>query len=925
MDTHAASFATRWNLDLLEEQYARWQQDPASVEKDWQFFFAGMQLAMERPLDEDGAPVTSSGSDGDKPGRALQQSVDDLIYAFRDLGHSICDLDPLGMNNNPSNPQLELERFRLGDSQLKLEFATDTIPGLGTKTSLGDLIDFLRSTYCGKIGVEYMHITDPERRIWLQHQIEESRNQPALSIDDKRRVLIKLSQGALLEKFIHTKFFGQKRFSLEGAESLIPALDAAVELAPEMGTKEMVFGMAHRGRLNVLCNIMDKSYEEVFTEFEENWDPSQMEGNGDVKYHLGFSTDHITARGRRIHLTLCANPSHLEAVNPVVLGRTRAKQRQQADTADRQGVIPVIIHGDAAMAGQGLVMETFQLSDLDGYRVGGCLHIVINNQIGFTTLPHDSRSTPYCTDIAKMVEAPVWHVNGDDPEAVVHCIRMALRYRQEFGRDAVVDIVCYRRFGHNETDEPNYTQPTLYSLISKHASVTELYRQQLLDRGDLDQAEVEGIETIMKNQLQDALDQVKTKAAKSRRTKFKGVWTGLSNQYSHEPVETGVAEDTIEAVAGALSTAPANFNIHPTIKRLLGRRAKTIKNREPIEWAFAEMLAFGSLLAENIPVRLSGQDSRRGTFSQRHSYWYDVKTRERWSPLAHIQERQARYCVYNSPLSEAAVLGFDFGYSLAEPNMLIIWEAQFGDFVNGAQVIIDQFISSCEAKWGRMAGLVMMLPHGQEGAGPEHSSARLERFLESCAGSNMQVAYCSTAAQHFHILRRQMHRSFRKPLILMTPKSHLRSKEASSPIDDLVNGRFHEVLPDPAFTAGFESKAKRLILCTGKVYHDLATERTKRELDDVAIIRIEQLYPWPEQQLREVLSQYADITDITWCQEEPENFGAWRFIEPRLRQLLGHDVRYAGRASSSVPAPGSKLLFSIEQNQLLADALQLQA
>ena len=755
--------------------------------------------------------------------------------------------------------------------------------------------------------------------MYLQQRIEANRNQPELNMDQKRRILMKLCQAELLEKFIHTKFFGQKRFSLEGCESLIPALDTIVENCPDYGVKEIVMGMAHRGRLNVLCNTLNKSFEEVFSEFEDNWEPGQIDGNGDVKYHKGYSNHHITSQGRKVYLTLTANPSHLEAVDPVVMGRARAKQRQHQDIEQRKVVLPVLIHGDAAMSGQGLVMEVFQLSQLEGYRVGGTIHIVINNQIGFTTLPHDSRSTRYCTDIAKMVEAPVFHVNADDPEAVARAMELALDYRQKFSADVVIDLVCYRRFGHNETDEPNYTQPTMYNIIAKHPSATSLYKQQLQDRGDLSQEEIDGVDTIMKNQLQDALNTVKTKPVASRRTKFEGVWQGLHNKYEHGVVHTGVSRESIELIGKALSTWPEHFNIHKTIKRLAERRGKMLANNELIDWAFAEMLAFGSLLVEGTPIRLSGQDSRRGTFSQRHSYWYNIETRERYSALNCITDEQAKYCCYNSPLSEAAVLGFDYGYSISEPNMLIIWEAQFGDFANGAQIIIDQFIASSESKWGRVSGLVMMLPHGQEGMGPEHSSARLERFLELAAEDNMQVAYCTTAAQHFHILRRQMHRDFRKPLILMTPKGHLRSKQSSSTLDELVSGHFQECILDlPENTK--PSDITRVIACTGKIRHELLEARDESQRDDVAILAVEQLFPLDETLINELLEPLGEIEFVgARKNQRMPVLGASSSLN--CVGLLVKTLAYAGRKASASPAAGSASMWRHEQNQLLQQAL----
>ena len=924
------AFATPANLEALEAQYERWKQDPSSVDHDWQLFFQGFDLGFARPAEDIGTTTNRQPETGaltKVPGRSEQERFEYLVASYRAVGHTICTLDPLGFNNQESNPALELETFGLTEADLDHEFAINNLPGVaGSRATLRTVIEHLRKTYCGHIGVEYMHIQNREQRLWVRNAVETGHNQPVLTHEEKRRILMKLNQAETLEHFIHTKFLGQKRFSLEGGESLMPAMDAIIEECPELGIKELVLGMAHRGRLNVLCNTLNKSYEEIFTEFEGNYDLRELQGDGDVKYHLGYSSDHVTSEGRTIHLTLSPNPSHLEAVNPVVLGRVRGKQRQAGDNQTRSQVVPILIHGDAAFAGQGLIMECFQLSQLEGYKVGGCIHIVTNNQIGFTTLPADSRSTRYCTDIAKMIDAPVFHVNGDDPEAVVHVAKIAARFRQEFKSDVVIDIVCYRRYGHNESDEPNYTQPTMYARISEQERVSKLYTAQLLKRGDLAQEEVDAIATIMQNQLQDALNSIKVKPAKLHRPRLDGVWSGISNGYEHTPVESGIPAERLESIGKALSTWPADFNIHPKIKKLVEERGKVIATHGRIEWSLGELLAFGSLVQDGIPGRLSGQDCRRGTFSQRHSYWYDIKSRERYAPLDNITNKLAKFCIYNSPLSEAAVLGFDYGYSLAEPNMLIIWEAQFGDFVNGAQVIIDQFLSSSESKWGRFSGLVMMLPHGQEGAGPEHSSARLERFLQASAEDNLQVAYCTTAAQHFHILRRQMLRKVRKPLILMTPKSHLRSKQAASDFSEFVTGRFHELLADPnAGQADHHKQVKRVVFATGKIAHELLSRRDEEKMAHIAIIRIEQLYPLHEAMLTQLLKPYGKQVDIVWCQEEPQNMGAWTFIEPYLRRLTGKEVTYAGREAAASPAPGSMSLFSIEQESLIAAALGLVA
>ena len=915
------------NQQVLDEMYGRWQQDPVSVDHDWQIFFSGFDLGVARLVPEADGSVGSPSAmipdaKGHSPGRAEQERVEYLVASYRSVGHTLCTLDPLGFINVEHNPALDLATFGLADEHLDQEFAVNNLPGLeGNRATLRAIVAHLRQTYCGTIGVEYMHIQNRDQRLWVRNQVERGSNQPVLSRDEKRRILLKLNQAETLEQFIHTKFIGQKRFSLEGGESMMPALDAIIELAPELGIEEYIIGMAHRGRLNVLCNTLNKSYEEVFTEFDGSYDISDLQGDGDVKYHLGFASDHITASGKKVHLVLNHNPSHLEAVNPVVLGRVRGRQRQKGDSKTRAKVAPILIHGDAAFAGQGLVMEIFQLSLLEGYTCGGTIHIITNNQIGFTTLPSESRSTRYCTDLGKMLDAPIIHVNGDDPEAVVHACKIATRYRQAFKSDVIVDIVCYRRHGHNETDEPNYTQPTMYAKIAEHPRVSAIYTERLLSRKDIQPEEAEAIATIMQNQLQDALTTIKAKPAKLTRIRNTGVWAGIKRNYTHDPVETGVEAAVLADLGKALSSWPADFAIHPKIKRLAEERGKVIANKGRVDWALGELLAVGSLLVEGTPARLSGQDCRRGTFSQRHSYWWDVKSGARYAPLDYIRPTQAKFCVYNSPLSEAAVLGFDYGYTLAEPNMLIIWEAQFGDFINGAQVIIDQFLAASESKWGLGSGLVLMLPHGQEGAGPEHSSARPERFLQLAAEDNIQVAHCTTAAQHFHILRRQVHRQIRKPLILMTPKSHLRSKQASSDLGEFVTGRFHEILPDPGVDP---KKVTRVVLCSGKVAHDLMDRRVEEKIDHVAIVRLEQLYPLHEELLTKVADSYGKA-ELVWCQEEPANQGPWFFIEPHLRRLFKRDLPYCGREAAASPAPGSNLVFQIEQEQLVAEALGIQA
>jgi 2-oxoglutarate dehydrogenase E1 component len=763
-----------------------------------------------------------------------------------------------------------------------------------------------------------MHIRDTAIRNWLIERMEPARNRPRLDAKKKRRIIYKLSAAELFERFLQEHYVGQKRFSLEGGETLIPLLDAVIERAGQAGVREIVMGMPHRGRLNVLANILDKPYGMIFNEFEGDHLPETVGGDGDVKYHLGFSADHVTSEKQTVHLSLTGNPSHLEAVNPVVEGRVRAKQRRFKD-ADRRIGIPVLIHGDAAFAGQGLVAETLNLSQLPGYRTGGTIHIVVNNQIGFTTAPSEGRSTRYCTDVAKMIEVPIFHVNGEDPEAVVYVGELAFDFRQTFGQDVVIDMFCYRRHGHNEGDEPAFTQPIMYEKIKDRISIRELYTEQLVLSGDLSSKESETITETFPEKMQQVLEEVRRGASDphpSRR--FGGAWSGLGAAYSFTPVETGVSYDILRTITEKYIEVPEGFSVNPKLIRLLSNRIKTFEAREPVDWPFAEVLSIGSLLWEDTPVRLSGQDSRRGTFSQRHAVLVDTRNEDRFIPLNHLKENQAEFCVYDSLLSEAAVLGFDYGYSLDEPHMLIMWEAQFGDFANGAQVIIDQFIASAESKWGRASGLVMLLPHGYEGQGPEHSSARLERFLQLCAEENIQVAVPSTPAQYFHLLRRQVRRGFRKPLIVMTPKSLLRHKQAVSPVDQFTAGHFHDVLDDPAAP----DRARRVLLCSGKIYYDLAARRAEVAGGrDVAIIRIEQLYPWPAALLRTVLAKYESAREWVWVQEESQNMGAWTFASPRLDDLLGTSVQYVGRDASASPATGSKLIHDREQAEIIEAAV----
>ncbi|MHC5536942.1 2-oxoglutarate dehydrogenase E1 component, partial [Singulisphaera rosea] len=903
-----STVANRWNLDLIEENYQRWRVDPASVEESWQIFFEGYELGH--------SGNGTAGAEVDQDGARAQASVTRLIDGYREIGHYLADLDPLKLNpSRDSHELLEPQAFDLSSADLDKQYYNRlTDPPYST---LRALIAILRETYCRKIGVEYMHIRNTEIRRWLQERMEPNRNRPRFDIRQKRRIILKLNAAELFETFLHTHYVGQKRFSLEGGEMLIPLLDAVIERSSKYGVREIVMGMPHRGRLNVLANILNKPYGMIFGEFEGNM-PETVGGDGDVKYHLGFSADHVTTDKHSVHLSLTPNPSHLEAVNPVVEGRMRAKQRRFKDR-DRKLGLPILIHGDAAFAGQGLVAETLNLSQLPGYRTGGTIHIVVNNQIGFTTAPNDGRSTRYCTDVAKMIEVPIFHVNGEDPEAVVYVAELALDFRETFGQDVVIDMVCYRRHGHNEGDEPAFTQPLMYGKIRDRMTIRELYTEHLVMTGDLSTDEVETIAETFRDKMEEVYKEVheRHEAPRPAPRGFSAHWTGLTSQYSFKPVETGVSYETIKSMTELMAAVPSNFALNPKIERILAARVKTVEAKGGVDWAFGEALAFGSLLLENTPVRLSGQDSRRGTFSQRHAVLVDGRTGERYVPLNHLAEGQAEICVYDSFLSEAAVLGFDYGYSLDEPHMLILWEAQFGDFANGAQVIIDQFIASAESKWDRASGLVMLLPHGYEGQGPEHSSARLERFLQLCAEDNIQVVYPSSPAQYFHMLRRQVRRDFRKPLIVMTPKSILRHKAAVSPVEQFVSGRFQEVIDDPADPKHIQ----RVVVCSGKIYYDLIAKREAvGKSREVAIVRLEQFYPWPADALKAAFSRYRSAREWVWVQEESQNMGGWTFVAPRLQELMNVSFQYVGRDASASPATGSHAVHDREQEELVEAA-----
>jgi 2-oxoglutarate dehydrogenase E1 component len=898
-----SSLAGPYNLDVVEEAYQRWRRDPGSVDDSWRLFFDGFELGMSQRAEPSAELIRQ------------QIGVVRIIDGYRRLGHALAQLDPLS-DPPTSHPLLELSNYSLKEADLDRDYNTSHFYGL-PRATLRQLLAALRETYCRTIGVEYMHIQDRPIRNWLQERMEPRRNHPELPRRLRLRALMMLHNAEIFEKFLHTRYIGQKRFSLEGAETLIPLLDHLVERAADSGVCELVLGMAHRGRLNVLANVLHKPYQEIFSEFEENYLPNSSAGDGDVKYHVGFSSDRASGKGNPIHLTLTPNPSHLEAVNPVVEGRVRGKQRLRGDE-ERNQVMPLLIHGDAAFAGQGLVAETLNLSQLAGYRTGGTIHIIINNQIGFTTRPSDARSSRYCTDVAKMIEVPIFHVNSEDPEAVLYVVGLALEFRQAFHKDVVIDMYCYRKHGHNEGDEPAYTNPVMAAKIEKKESLSTIYSEFLVVHNVLSAEEDQAIKQDFQGRLNAAQTELKKSAHYVGTEKpYEGRWKSISPEYSHKPVETGVSPEVLEQVGRSLSETPREFEPHEKVRPILEGRRRDILERRPVNWGLAELLAFGSLLLEGYAVRLSGQDSRRGTFSQRHAVLYDRRDERLYIPLQYLSDQQGNFAVFDSLLSEAAVLGFEFGYSLDSPNILTLWEAQFGDFANGAQVIIDQFIVCSRSKWQRDSGLVMLLPHGYEGQGPEHSSARLERYLQLCAEDNIQVCNASTPAQYFHLLRRQLHAGYRRPLIIMTPKSLLRHKLAVSPFDQFTRGAFQEAMDD---SDAKSDRIRRILLCSGKVYYDLVEERARTHAP-AAILRLEQLYPFPSDLLQRLTNKYPrGKDDMVWVQEESQNMGAWSFVEPRLRDL-GYSIRYVGRDASASPATGSRQIHLREQKELVHAAL----
>lgn len=975
------SFLDGTNAAYVEEMYARFQSNPGQVDESWQAFFKAMEAEDAQASAANGhsagdgpswgadpSVITANGEmvsafDGDwsrteqivgdriaarahgagvemspmSTLRATQDSVRALmmIRAFRVRGHLAANLDPLGLAPPGDHPELRPETYGFTSADLDRPIFLDKVLGLET-ASIRQIIDILQRTYCGTIGVEFMHISEPEQKSWIQRRIEGNEQGVSFTPQGQLAILNKLVEAEGFENFIDVKYTGTKRFGLDGGEAMVPALEQIIKRGGQLGMRDIVLGMPHRGRLNVLASVMAKPHRAIFHEFKGgSSNPEDVEGSGDVKYHLGVSSDR-EFDGNNVHLSLTANPSHLEIVDPVVLGKARAKQDQMG--GERQQVLPLLLHGDAAFAGQGVVAECFGLSGLKGHRTGGSIHFIVNNQIGFTTAPHYSRSSPYPSDVARMIGAPILHVNGDDPEAVTYVAKIATEFRQEFAKPVVIDMFCYRRYGHNEGDEPAFTQPLMYRKIKKHPRVADIYADRLVAEGRIPETEIKRLRDANRAHLEEEFA-IADSYKPNKADWLDGRWSaiGFADEGARRG-DTGVEMETLQRIGRELTSMPKDLHIHKTVDRLIKRRRQMADGEVPVDWAMAEHLAFGSLLAEGFPVRLSGQDCERGTFSQRHSVINDQEDGHTYTPLANIFPDQARYEVINSMLSEEAVLGFEYGYSLAEPMALTLWEAQFGDFANGAQVVIDQFISSGESKWLRMSGLVLLLPHGYEGQGPEHSSARLERFLQLSAEDNQQVVNCTTPANYFHVLRRQLHRKFRKPLIIMTPKSLLRHKRVISSLDELATGStFHRVLwdnaesdPEPALKLKSDAEIRRVVMCSGKVYYDLLDARDAAGLDDVYLMRLEQIYPFPEKALTTELARFPKA-EMVWCQEEPRNMGSWFFVEDHIERVLkglgAQHTRpiYAGRAPSASTATGLASAHHKQQQALVTAAITVGA
>jgi 2-oxoglutarate dehydrogenase E1 component len=907
----------RANAEYIERQYQRYQADPRSLDPQWQAFFAGFDAGTTR---HSATPPPASCPTCQGLPCPLSFEVADLVHSYRELGHFIAQLDPLG-HNRPNHPLLDLSNFGLS-----LDDLDRTVGGGGfvgpTDGTLRDLLNKLRATYCGTFAVEYLDIADKAQREWLQKRMEPVLNQPAIASDEAADILRQLVAAQGMEEFLHTKFIGAKRFSLEGAESFIPLLSTLIEQGAPLGVEEVVLGMAHRGRLNTLAHILHKPYEIIMAEFEGNVARQDGEGDGDVKYHLGYSHDRITASGRKVHLSLSFNPSHLELVNPVVEGIVRAKQYARGDD-HRTTVVPVLIHGEAAFTGQGIVQETLALSEMPYWRTGGTIHIILNNQIGFTTMPKQGRFTPYPTDVARMIQAPIFHVNGDDPQAVVWAAKLAIAFRQQFHCDVLIDLWCYRRHGHNETDDPTFTQPLMYRQIASHKPVAELYAQRLIGQGTLTAQDFDQTKAELRQRLDHALVVARESRPRDTLRMLQGLWTGITRCGSDWSAQTAIDAPALRRIGQAATQVPQGFTVHPKLRRLLAARREMAEGRQPLDWGGAEMLALGSLVLEGTPVRFVGQDAQRGTFSHRHACLHDYENGQKYYPLANLSAQQAPIIIVNTMLSELAVLGFEYGFASADPRNLVVWEAQFGDFVNGAQAIIDQFIAAGESKWQKHCGLVMLLPHGYEGQGPEHSNAYMERFLALCAENNLQVVQPSIPSQYFHLLRRQMRRNFRKPLVAFMPKSLLRHEQSVSDLSELTHGGFQLVLDDPR--AGARQEVRRLLLCSGKSYFSLDAARVRHGLHDLAIVRVEQLYPLPQRELQAIMARYHNAHEVGWVQEEPRNRGAWTYMEPRLRSLLpdSHVLSYYGREAAASPAVGSFRQHQIEEERIIGAALDL--
>lgn len=979
-DFHNSSFLQGHNAAYIEQLYGQWAKDPAAVDQAWNDFFSSLgddQADAVReaegpswvrsdwppqPTGDNISALTGEWPQASKEDASsamkkiaekatekgvslsaeqMRQAVLDsiralmLIRAYRIRGHLHADLDPLGLREVPDHGELKAATYGFGPEDLDRPIFIDNVLGLEI-ASIRQIAELMKRTYCGTFALQYMHISDPTEAAWLKERIEGYGKEIQFTKNGRRAILNKLVEAEGFEKFLHVKYMGTKRFGLDGGETLIPAMEQIIKRGGALGVKDIVIGMPHRGRLSVLANVLSKPFRAIFHEFQGgSFKPEDVDGSGDVKYHLGASSDR-EFDGNSVHLSLTANPSHLEAVNPVVLGKARAKGDQLDDARDRTAVLPILLHGDAAFAGQGVVAECLQLSGIRGHRTGGTIHIVVNNQIGFTTAPAFSRTSPYPTDIALMVEAPIFHVNGDDPEAVVHAARVAIEFRQKFHKDVVLDIICYRRFGHNEGDEPMFTNPAMYTKIKSQKTTLQVYTDRLVSDGLIPEGEIEDMKAKFQEHLSEEFE-IGKNYKPNKADWLDGKWSGFEREGAeYVSGQTGIPPETMTRIGHALTTAPEGMTLHKTVGRLLEAKKKMFETGEGFDWATGEALAFGSLLTENFGVRLSGQDSTRGTFSQRHSAFIDQTNEERYYPLNHIEEDQANYEVIDSMLSEYAVLGFEYGYSLAEPNALVMWEAQFGDFANGAQIMFDQFISSGEKKWLRMSGLVMLLPHGFEGQGPEHSSARLERFLQMSAEDNWIVANCTTPSNYFHILRRQLHRDFRKPLVLMTPKSLLRHPLAVSKSEDFQTGStFHRVLWDDAERGQSDTKLvedkkiKRVVMCSGKVYYDLLKARDEAGITDVYILRLEQLYPFPAQAMVKELGRFTQA-EFIWCQEEPKNQGSWSFVEPYIEWVLERlgakhgRARYAGRNAAASPATGLASRHKSEQEALVNEALAIE-